>query len=66
MEGSFKIKLPQLLMAYKSESLKQNLSTPRSNSNFHINTQFHTYIELKISVNPNIPKLSPSMVRYNC
>ncbi|KAJ8935130.1 hypothetical protein NQ318_015785 [Aromia moschata] len=56
MEGSFKIKLPEILLGYETEVDKQKTKSPK-----HHSYPLHTFLQMELKIEPNIPKLTPNM-----
>ncbi|CAH0545749.1 unnamed protein product [Brassicogethes aeneus] len=52
--GNFKVKVPYFLQNLDEELDKNKIKSPRVNS----------YLNMSVSIEPNIPKLTPSMVNY--
>lgn len=61
IKGFFKLKIPHILIGYETEAEKLRNKSPKIG-----NVQSHqTYLEMKLLVQPNIPKLFPNMVRIS-
>lgn len=60
MSGLFKVKLAELLLGYETETEKQVSKSPKIN-NLQSYCQ-HTYIQMELSIVPNVPKLTTNMV----
>ena len=60
LQGMFKVKTPYLLFGYGGKTQAQNKSS-RNNTQ---PTQ-QTYLNLHISIEPNVPKLNPAVVSRN-
>lgn len=59
MRGFIKINLPHVLLGYETEAEKYRTKSPKIS-----NVQSHqTYLEMEISLQPNVPKLFPNMVQ---
>ncbi|VEN53011.1 unnamed protein product [Callosobruchus maculatus] len=62
MQGLFKVRLPHILLGYKTEEEKFKTKSPKTT-----NIQSHqAYLQLEISISPDIPKLSPNMEDLPC
>nr|CAI5845471.1 unnamed protein product [Callosobruchus analis] len=62
LEGLFKVRLPYILLGYKTEEEKFKTKSPKTT-----NIQSHqAYLQLEISISPDIPKLSPNMDDLPC
>ncbi|KAG5899846.1 hypothetical protein JTB14_012317 [Gonioctena quinquepunctata] len=63
MNGYFRVKLPHILVGYETEEEKQKTKSPKVNS---LQSCHHTYLQMEISVQPQIPKLNPNMEELPC